>query len=291
MFDTVRRHPLLVLSQVARDPIDALTAIQDQILSRFEPGTGSSYVANPNWETELQNLLGIRPEIVVEGFWPLWNKVVESLQARGMKVGPLSFHGWNDGDAGFVRAIWCLIRHSRPGIVVETGVAHGMTSRFILEALERNGTSKLWSVDLPPFNPVSRQEVGVAVDDPGLRRRWTYIAGTSRRKLPALLSQLQQIDLFIHDSLHSKRNVMFELEQAWKHLKPGGVIVVDDIDINYGFRAFTALHPECPSFVCPAEPIRPDERRFNQKGVFGIICKHVAQRADFRDDEVADHPL
>ena len=273
MFDTVRRHPLLVLSQVARDPIDALTAVHDQILSRFEPRTHSSYVADPNWETHLQNLLGMRREIVIEGFWPLWKKVLEFLQAKGMRVGPFSFHGWNDGDAGFVRAIWCLIRHLRPDIVVETGVAHGMTSRFILEALERNGSGKLCSVDLPPFNPVSSQEVGIAVDDAGLRKRWTYIAGTSRRKLPALLSQLQLIDLFIHDSLHSKRNVMFELEQAWKHLNVGGVIVVDDIDINYGFKAFTALHPECPSFVCNAEPIRPDERRFNQKGLFGIICK------------------
>jgi hypothetical protein len=35
--------------------------------------------------------------------------------------------------------------------VVETGVAHGVTSRFILEALSRNGDSHLWSIDLPLF--------------------------------------------------------------------------------------------------------------------------------------------
>jgi predicted O-methyltransferase YrrM len=210
----------------------------------------------------------------MEGFWPLWSTVVATLRAQGMAVGPFSFYEWNDGDAGFVRAIWCLIRHLRPANVVETGVAHGMTSRFILEALETIGAGKLWSIDLPPLNPMTRQEVGVAVRQTGVPvDRWTYIAGTSRRRLPALLSRLGRIDLFIHDSLHSNRNVMFELEYAWRYLSAGGVMVVDDIDANHAFDTFTKAHPEHPSFVCTAEPLTPDMRRFNQKGLFGIIRK------------------
>jgi hypothetical protein len=42
-----------------------------------------------------------------------------------------SFQFWNDGDAGLARAIWCLTRHLMPKKVVETGVAHGVTSRHI----------------------------------------------------------------------------------------------------------------------------------------------------------------
>jgi cephalosporin hydroxylase len=128
---------------------------------------------------------------------------------------------------------------------------------------------------LPPVNPESREEVGIAVDGDALRNRWSYIQGTSRRKLPALLSQLRRVDLFIHDSMHSARNVAFEMDLAWKYLSPGGVIVVDDIDVNPSFKAFADRHPEYPSFVCPAEPISPDTRRFNQKGLFGIIVKIV----------------
>jgi predicted O-methyltransferase YrrM len=200
-----------------------------------------------------------------------------------MAVGPFSFYEWNDGDAGFVRAIWCLIRHLRPINVVETGVAHGMTSRFILEALESNAAGKLWSIDLPPLNPLTRQEVGIAVRQPGVSiGRWTYIAGTSRRRLPALLSRLGQVDLFIHDSMHSNRNVMFELECAWRYLTVGGVMVVDDIDANPAFDTFTKSHPEHASFVCTAEPLHPDMRRFNQKGLFGIICKQPS--AEHRRD-------
>jgi hypothetical protein len=273
MLDTIRHHPLLVLSQVARDPLDAFAALQEEILSRFEVENTASYAADPDWETNLLRLLNANAEPAAAEFWPLWHRVVASLRDRGIKVGPFSFHAWNDGDAGFVRALWHLIRHTRPGIVVETGVAHGMTSRFILEALERNRAGYLWSIDLPPFNPRTRQEIGVAVDNDRLHRRWAYITGTSRRKLPALLAQLRRVDLFVHDSMHSKRNVTFELELAWRYLSPGGFILVDDIDANAAFTLFIERHPGVPSFVCTAEPISPDMRRFNQKGLFGIICK------------------
>jgi hypothetical protein len=274
MFETLRRHPLLVLNHAARDPLDTLAVLQDHFYSRIESATTIDYIVDSDWENALHHRLGISSESVVEGFWPLWSTVVATLRAKGMTVGPFSFYEWNDGDPGFVRAIWCLIRHLRPANVVETGVAHGMTSRFILEALETIGAGKLWSIDLPPLNPMTREEVGVAVRQTGVPvDRWRYIAGTSRRRLPALLSRLGRIDLFIHDSLHSNRNVMFELECAWRYLSAGGVIVVDDIDANPAFDTFTKAHPEHPSFVCTAEPLSPDLRRFNQKGLFGIIRK------------------
>jgi Methyltransferase domain len=276
MFETLRRHPILVFNNVARDPLDAFAAFQEALYGRIEPINEIEYVPDPGWENDLHQCLDITPEAAVEGFWPLWSTVVGALRAQGLAVGPYSFHAWNDGDAGFVRAIWCLVRHLRPVNVVETGVAHGMTSRFILEALENNGTGALWSIDLPPVNPESRREVGVAVHQPGVPvRRWNYIAGTSRRRLPALLARLGQVDLFIHDSMHSNRNVLFELESAWGHLRPGGVLVVDDIDSNQAFDSFTKRHPDHRSFICTAEPLGPDMRRFNQKGLFGIICKRA----------------
>jgi hypothetical protein len=40
-----------------------------------------------------------------------------------------------------------------------------------------------------------------------------------------LLSCLGRIDLFIHDSLHSERNVRFELDRAWAALRPNRSIV------------------------------------------------------------------
>ena len=199
------------------------------------------------------------------------------MEARGIQAGPQSFGPSNDGDAGLVRAIWCLTRHLRPDKVVETGVAHGVTSRFVLEAMERNGGGHLWSVDLPPLERNWQKHVGVAVGD-RFADRWSYIKGSSRRRLPELLSRLGQIDLFIHDSLHSKRNVLFELDRAWPALRPGGAIVVDDIDANWGFQSFTQTCSGHQSMICEAEPLHADLRRFNNKGLFGIILKPTTAR-------------
>jgi hypothetical protein len=88
-----------------------------------------------------------------------------------------------------------------------------------------------------------------------------------------LLSWLGQIDLFIHDSLHSERNVRFELDLAWAALRSNGAIVIDDVDANWGFKSFSQTFPCHPSLICEAEPLHPNLRRFNKKGLFGIIIK------------------
>jgi hypothetical protein len=61
--------------------------------------------------------------------------------------------------------------------------------------------------------------------------------GFDRRQ--ELLFHLGPIDLFIHDSLHSERNVRFELDRAWAAMAPKGALGVDDLDGNWDFRSFT----------------------------------------------------
>ena len=171
-------------------------------------------------------------------FGEVWEATVSGLVAAGLRVGLASYRGWNDGDRAQAEAIWCLVAHTRPATVVETGVAHGLTSRMILECLHRNGSGHLWSVDLPAVDPALHNEIGIAVPE-DLRSRWTYVAGTSRRRLPGLVRRLQRVDLFVHDSLHTARNTCFELDTVWPALPPGGVAVVDDIDHSLGFSRFT----------------------------------------------------
>jgi hypothetical protein len=273
------RRPFLALAAAARDPAEAWTAFQDRGAERREGHTPSDlYKARDDWEPQLHEWLGVSwPCDVTEEFWVLWPQVIKELEAKGIRAGPESFKGWNDGDTGLVRAIWCLVRHLKPRNVVETGVAHGVTSRFILEALERNGSGHLWSVDHPPLEPEWHPQIGMAVGG-RFPDRWTYIRGSSRRRLPALLSQLGAIDLFIHDSLHSAHNVRFEVDRAWAVLRPGCAVVIDDIDANRGFKSFSDTFAVRRSLVCEAEPIHPDTRRFNNKGLFGILLKEPATR-------------
>ena len=127
--------------------------------------------------------------------------------------------------------------------MVETGVARGVTSRFVLEALERNGGGNLSSIDLPSLDSRFHDQIGIAVPD-RLRDRWTYVSGTSRQRLRHLLAELGEIDLFIHDSIHTGSTTHFELESAWRVLRPGGALLVDDVYQNLAFREFVeAMRP------------------------------------------------
>jgi hypothetical protein len=278
MFQSVVRYcfnyPARAAYTFLSDPVEVLTTFQERYAERHQRHVPPDlYQIDKGWERRMHELLGEpQPCAETSGFWALWPEVIGELKAKGIKAGPQSYKGWNDGDAGFVRAIWCLVRHLRPRKVVETGVAHGVSSRFVLEALERNGGGRLWSIDHPPLEHQWHEQIGLAVGG-RFRDRGAYIAGSSKRCLPRLLSELGQIDLFIHDSLHSEQNVSFEMETAWAALRPGGAIIVDDIDANWAFADFTRTVSGHQSLVCEAEPLHPDLRRFNEKGLFGIILK------------------
>lgn len=233
------------------------------------------YAVEPQWETILHQTMGApHPCPAWEQLPAIWRDVEAKLHAKGIALGPASYSGHNDGDMAFIRAIWCLIQHMRADKVVETGVAHGVTSRFVLEAFRRQGFGQLWSIDLPPPTvPAIHDQIGAAVDT-DLTESWTYIRGSSRRHLRPLLNR-GMIDLFIHDSWHSEYNILFELETAWPRIRPGGAMVVDDIDLNWAFHKFTQRIPGHLAMVCAAEPVRPDplRRQLNQPGLFGIVVK------------------
>ena len=272
------KHPVAGMAVLASHPLETWTRVQETYLAQREQrGPQCPYEADENWERRLHEELGVPWPCESAGeFRKLWPQVMQELEAKGIQAGPQSFGSWNDGDAGFVRAIWCLVNHLGVKKVVETGVAHGVTSRFILEALERNKAGHLWSIDLPPVEKFWQPEIGVAVGG-RYPERWSYIKGSSRLRLPRLLSKLYQIDLFIHDSMHSEHNVRFELDRAWARVRQGGALVVDDIDANWGFRSFTQSFSGHQSMICEAEPTHPDLRRFNKKGLFGIILKKTAE--------------
>ena len=166
-----------VITNPAECVTRAISAVRE-LPERSQPPC--PYVVDSKWEEELHNCLG-RKSACGSGseLQAIWPDVLGTLAARGVTAGPMSYLGWNDGDPEFVRAIWCLVRHLGAQRVVETGVAHGVTSRFVLEALARNGGGHLWSIDLPPpAHPELHWQIGIAVHQ-HLREHWTYIAGPS----------------------------------------------------------------------------------------------------------------
>jgi predicted O-methyltransferase YrrM len=146
-------------------------------------------------------------------------------------------------DSLLARCCYLMCRLLEPAVVVETGVAYGVSSAFILRALEENGRGVLHSVDLPPLRREYEKFWGVAVDE-ALRSRWRLHRGSSGRILPHLLKELETVDLFVHDSLHTYRNMRREFEAVWPHLRTGGALIADDVERN---RAFGELRQKSPA--------------------------------------------
>jgi hypothetical protein len=147
------------------------------------------------------------------------------------------------------RLCYILCRIRKPQAVVETGVANGVTSTFILQALETNGGGELYSIDLPPLAVYDGGEVGSLIPQ-NLRHRWRLNLGSSRRLLPPLVKQLGRVDLFVHDSLHSYHNVRRELRIVSRKLSPDGIVVVDNIAGNSAFTEWANKHkPEFRAVV------------------------------------------
>ncbi len=148
--------------------------------------------------------------------------------------------------------LYLLCRIYKPKIVVETGVASGFSSMFILKALEDNKQGNLYSIDLPlrlwkkdkPYGKLAKmnlpqdKEVGWVIPT-FLRHRWKLIVGNSLDKLKPLLSKLDNIDMFFHDSEHSYETMSAEYNIVWPHIRKGSLLISDDVDRNTAFIDFS----------------------------------------------------
>jgi predicted O-methyltransferase YrrM len=163
--------------------------------------------------------------------------------------------------------LYAILRHLRPQVAVETGVANGFSTAFSLLALQTNGVGHLHSIDLP--REVGREyEAGAfyegegragipAGSEPGwlippeLKERWTLILGRTQDELPPLVDSLGRLDTFMHDSEHSFECMWFEFNSAWPALREGGVLVSDDVNSTEAFPRFAAEAGRRPVLLAP----------------------------------------
>ena len=79
-------------------------------------------------------------------------------------------------------------------------------------------------------------------------------------------------DLFLHDSLHTYRNMRRELEVAWPHLRAGGVILADDVERNHAFGDLRRKNPTLWRVVRDRQE-RPLHAGAVPRATFGIAIK------------------
>jgi predicted O-methyltransferase YrrM len=180
--------------------------------------------------------------------------------------------GWvNLEDALF---LYWLVRKLKPTTIVQTGVCNGLSSAFMMLGLVKNGPEgRLHAIDLPPvFNPadqawtVKDKVYGVVIPEgmssgwmipDAYRDRFEVWTGGARALLPKMVDKVDAIDLFYHDSDHTYGHMMFEFREAKRKLRPGGVIVADDVSWNASVWDFADQHG-VPSY--------------NFKGAVGVAC-------------------
>ena len=159
------------------------------------------------------------------------------------------------------------MRKQRPEVAVETGVCNGVSTAFLLAALDRNEKGVLHSIDLPEFAgrdyepgdfwegkggavvPVDKEPGWMIPTD--LTRRWRFTVGRSQDLLKPLLDEVGPVDFFMHDSEHSYECMSFEFRSAFPALRPGGVLVSDDFDWNDAFAELVEGHRLSPLRLGP----------------------------------------
>ncbi len=131
-------------------------------------------------------------------------------------------------DASFV--VYALVRRHRPQCVLESGVANGMSTFYILHALLRNGHGELHSVDVG-------SDVGGLLDD--AERRWWHYRRLDpkhlRRDFTSVTKNLPPIDIYLHDSDHTYRWQRFEHDTVLGAMASHGIFASDDADASYAF--------------------------------------------------------
>ena len=147
-------------------------------------------------------------------------------------------------EAGAEFFLYCFVRLLKPEKVVETGVANGHSSFYLLNAIKNNGGGGvLHSIDLDV-------DVGCLLHEDEKRVWFLHVMKQpSKRKLEEILNQIGNADIFIHDSNHSYYWQQIEYEGALLILHGKGFLVADDADSSYAFIDFCKQRNMVPTLL------------------------------------------
>jgi hypothetical protein len=111
---------------------------------------------------------------------------------------------------------YALIRAKQPDHVVETGTQLGLGSCAIAAALLRNGHGRLTTMDIDP-------EAGHLIGG-----RWASVINHRTGSSTDLLAELGDVDMFIHDSLHTYDYETEELAAVEPNLRSDAIVLSDN---------------------------------------------------------------
>ncbi|GGL89064.1 MULTISPECIES: class I SAM-dependent methyltransferase [Micromonospora] len=133
--------------------------------------------------------------------------------------------GLADREVRYARRIgwYAIVRATRPALVVETGVDKGLGSCVLAAALLRNAAEghpgRLASLDINP-------EAGYLARTAPWSEVVDLVVGDSIASIEALD---RPVDLFLHDSDHSRAHEKREFDTVEARMAPGGLLLTDNV--------------------------------------------------------------
>lgn len=115
---------------------------------------------------------------------------------------------------------YALIRILKPEVVVETGTDKGMGTMLIAQALKKNGSGVVYTLDNDPY-------AGSLIDQnywPNIKR----LSGDSVENL----NLIKNIDIFIHDSDHSYNHEISEYRAIANNISKSAIIISDNSEFT-----------------------------------------------------------
>lgn len=148
------------------------------------------------------------------------------------------WHGY--GEPGAVRTVnevrtsasvgnlftW-LVMQRKPELVVEFGTAFGTSGMYWVSGLEATRSGKLLT-----FEP-NRDWAAVARENlRAISTRFELTEGTFEDNVHAVVGDGPYIDIAFIDAIHTSAFVLPQFELVLQRLKPGGLVIFDDIDFT-----------------------------------------------------------
>jgi predicted O-methyltransferase YrrM len=173
---------------------------------------------------------------------------------------------------------------------LEIGMAWGMSTLFILEALLENGAEPSAHLVTDPYESIEYHGVGRRnVKEVGLEEFVEIKEEAAEVLLPKLILQGQRFDFAFIDGSHLFDDVFVDLVFVHRLLKPGGVVVFDDTfadavhltcrfaETNYGYSAVADHQSGGARDGCPEEGWRATMRALRkpvegtERGTFHFV--------------------
>lgn len=172
-----------------------------------------------------------------------------------------------------------LILENRPDTSLEIGMAFGVSTLFICEALHSSGAKEHIVIDPGQFKATPAQSsyhgIGMKhVREAGLAPLVTFIEQPSEIALPSLLARGIRLDFAFIDGWHTFDHTLLDFFYISRMLNVGGVVTVDDVYMSAVAKvcAYIASYP-CYELL----DLQADGNHRDLRGVIKKIRYKIAQ--------------